>query len=218
MTIKTAKEAIETANDALNLYHKELDQLVPWNGLKEEITKLDTATYAREKADQVGNVKTQLLNVIDEYDSATQTIYEWCGLSTTLLKTYANLFNGSDVAKEVMQTKFVANVLDHGIKKIQKTQGNLDECIVSFTKTSEHLTSLGNANLKGTVDKALIDTKQTKEKIIEKMQKMDELKTRVGESHADAVEENGAEHRQKAIEAAEHLIADCTQYRNNHAH
>lgn len=204
------KEAIDTANDALELYNKVLDQLVPWKGFKEEITKLDTATLSRENADHAGNVKTQLLNVIDEYDSATQSIYEWCALSESLLKTYIAL-QGGDAAKQAMQRKFVANVLDHGMKKIVKAQGHLDECIDCFSKTSEHLTPLGNANLKSTVEKALTDTKQTKEKLYEKVQKMTELKAICGESNSNATDETGA------IEAAEKLIATCNDYRNNHA-
>lgn len=283
MAIATAKEAIDTANDALNLYNKVLDQIVPWNGFKEMIKKYDMggADYSHESANLIGKIKTQLLNVKDEYDSATQTIYEWCGISINLLKTYINLFNGGDASKQTVQKKFVANVLDNGMKKIQKAQEKLDDVIVYLNKTSEHLTALGNRlyndydenseyfrhrkerivrqshqaaeeksgptgatgiastlieekllrelkerlnsirefneNLKTTVDQALIDAKQTKEKLDAKMQRMNELKTRVAESEPYALDDHVAELRNSAIQSAENLIANCNDYRNNHA-
>lgn len=222
MTIKTAKDAIDTASGALDLYNKVLDQTVPWNGIKDQITKLDTDVTAcsRENANHIGSVKTQLLNVIDEYDSATQAIYEWCGLSTSLLNTYIALFTNNTESKQKLQKKFMANVLDHGIKNIQKAQGKLDQCINYFNLTSGHLASLESCpikeNLTPTVDKALIDTKQTKEKLDEKLQKMNELKTQIGDSEPYVVDDAATEGHHVVIESAQQFIANCNQYRDHH--
>lgn len=223
MSIEISKEAIEIANEALNLYNKELDQVVPWKGLKEEITKLDTNVVAcsHESADRIGNLKTELLNIIDEYDSATQTIYEWCGLSAGYLKTYINLFDANNESKRKLQKKFVTNVLEHGTKKIEKAQENLDQCIDCFNRTSGHLASLSssevNGNLKPTIDQALAKTKQTKDKLNEKMQKMKELKIEVIKSEPEEVLSDSVnELRQRTIASAEQLIANCNEYRKNH--
>lgn len=145
MAIKTSKDAIDTVNDALKLYNEVLDRIVPWKDLKEALKKLDTsaAEYSYRSADLVGNIKTHLLNTIDAYDGVTQNIYEWCGLSTSLLTTYAKLFNDGNTSKQTAQKTLVVKVLENGMKQMEKAQRNLDVCTTNLNKTSEYLTSLG---------------------------------------------------------------------------
>ncbi len=77
---ETAKTAIETADKALDLYNKVLDQLIPWKTFEETIKELTRYKdeYSQKSSTLVGEVKTLLLDCQDKYFESTQSVYEWC--------------------------------------------------------------------------------------------------------------------------------------------
>ena len=85
------------------------DQIVPWKSFKEASEKLNDpgAEYSKECANLLGGLKTQLMNIIDAYDSSTQTFYELCGIWTPLLTTYTKLFTDGTASKQTVQRKFM---------------------------------------------------------------------------------------------------------------
>lgn len=81
-TVEVVKNAIETADGALNLYNKYLDQVIPWQTFDETIKELSRfkQEYSQAASVLVGDIKTLLMDSQDKYFEATQTVYEWCGV------------------------------------------------------------------------------------------------------------------------------------------
>ncbi|CAK0696328.1 hypothetical protein FGAF437_25080 [Escherichia coli] len=86
-TVEVVKNAIETADGALDLYNKYLDQVIPWQTFDETIKELSRfkQEYSQAASVLVGDIKTLLMDSQDKYFEATQTVYEWCGVATQLL-------------------------------------------------------------------------------------------------------------------------------------
>lgn len=89
-TVEVVKNAIETADGALDLYNKYLDQVIPWQTFDETIKELSRfkQEYSQAASVLVGDIKTLLMDSQDKYFEATQTVYEWCGVATQLLAAY----------------------------------------------------------------------------------------------------------------------------------
>lgn len=115
--------------------------------IKETLSKLDkpapAADYSHKSADFLGRIKTHLMNSKDAYDSATQSIYEWCGLSKSLLATYIKLSNDGNASKQTAQNTMLVKVLENGMKQMERAQEKLDVCAANLNATSETLTALG---------------------------------------------------------------------------
>ncbi len=94
-TVEVVKNAIETADGALDLYNKYLDQVIPWQTFDETIKELSRfkQEYSQAASVLVGDIKTLLMDSQDKYFEATQTVYEWCGVATQLLAVYILLFD-----------------------------------------------------------------------------------------------------------------------------
>ncbi len=94
-TVEVVKNAIETADGALDLYNKYLDQVIPWQTFDETIKELSRfkQEYSQAASVLVGDIKTLLMDSQDKYFEATQTVYEWCGVATQLLAAYIFLFD-----------------------------------------------------------------------------------------------------------------------------
>ncbi len=94
-TAETVKTAIDTADRALELYNKVLDQVIPWNTFNDTVKELSCfkEEYSQSASTLVGEIKTLLMNSQDRYFEATQVVYEWCGVTTPLLTAYLSLFN-----------------------------------------------------------------------------------------------------------------------------
>ena len=81
-TVEVVKNAIETADGALDLYNKYLDQVIPWQTFDETIKELSRfkQEYSQAASVLVGDIKTLLMDSQDKYFEATQTVYGmvWC--------------------------------------------------------------------------------------------------------------------------------------------
>lgn len=262
-----------------------MDQNVPWESFKEVVKDLGTTStdYSRVSADLVGNIQTELMNAIDTYNSATQSMYEWCGTTKQLLSTYVNLFHDGNASKQMVQTGSLINILENQKQKIETAQTELATCTEhlnsiaqfsallenrlnhDFDDSSEYFRSklarilrkshdpavekchwipwCGNGstdidsteekltrelkeklssirqfheNLKAQAYQAFVDVRAIEEKSNDKIEAIDEQKTRVGQIEAYDVLDLIAELRSSAIESANNLIANCDEYRNKH--
>lgn len=143
--IEIAKEGIDAVDKALDLYNKVFDQIVPWKTLNETIEKLDKfrQDYSQEAANLIGNTKTLMMDGMDAYFRATQSVYEWCGLAVPLLKAYKKLYEGAmNQGKFTAQRTLLLKVLDDGIAKMEKAQDELAASSKSFNDSAGKLTSL----------------------------------------------------------------------------
>lgn len=68
-TVEVVKNAIETADGALDLYNKYLDQVIPWQTFDETIKELSRfkQEYSQAASVLVGNIKTLLMDSQDKY-------------------------------------------------------------------------------------------------------------------------------------------------------
>ncbi|MBP8813134.1 MAG: hemolysin E [Laribacter sp.] len=141
---ETAKTAIETADKALDLYNKVLDQLIPWKTFEETIKELTRYKdeYSQKSSTLVGEVKTLLLDCQDKYFESTQSVYEWCGVSGQLLTAYLKLFEEPNEKKAEAQKAILIKVLDEGILKMKASMDCLGRCSSSFNAAAGKLLAL----------------------------------------------------------------------------
>lgn len=102
--------------------------------------------YSVESASLLGEIKTLIMNALDQYFQSTQAIFEWCGLASELLTDYLELFNQIDESTFNNQKEIMIEVLSEGITKMEQAQKNLGESSSSFNDASGKLSSL-NARL-----------------------------------------------------------------------
>ncbi|EEU9258149.1 hemolysin HlyE [Escherichia coli] len=143
-TVEVVKNAIETADGALDLYNKYLDQVIPWQTFDETIKELSRfkQEYSQAASVLVGDIKTLLMDSQDKYFEATQTVYEWCGVATQLLAAYIFLFDEYNEKKASAQKDILIKVLDDGITKLNEAQKSLLVSSQSFNNASGKLLAL----------------------------------------------------------------------------
>lgn len=149
--IATAEAAVEVfdrgvsaANNALDLYNKIYDQVMPWKKLEEALKVLDERRddYSVESGSLLGVIKTLIMNALDQYFQSTQVIFEWCGVAVELLRDYLELFDKIDESTFNNQKAILIEVLSDGITKMEQAQKNLGESSSSFNDASGKLASL----------------------------------------------------------------------------
>lgn len=140
--VELIDKSIKTAEEALDLYNKVVDQLVPWKTFEETITNIERYKddYSKEAAELVGKTKTLLLDSQDKYYMSTQSIYRWCGLTIKIIPIFIKTLDTSDQSD--FQHKLIMKVLDDGIEKINDAIKLLGESSASFNLTSGNLTAL----------------------------------------------------------------------------
>lgn len=149
-----AKEGIDALDKAVDLYNKILDKAIPWAELNKTIQKLDEfrADYSQQAANLLGTIQTQLKNGMDAYFRATQSVYEWCGLSINLLNAYRKLFNDQmNQDKFNAQRAILLKILTNGIEKMNAAQRELGTAASAFNEGYGKLTAL-NTQLKNDFD------------------------------------------------------------------
>lgn len=145
------REGIQTADKALELYNKVLDQVIPWGTLEETIKNLTQfeTDYSKETAKLIGEIKQLLLNAQNYYHESTQVVYEWCGLTVNLLPAYISFLkkSGKDNEEVKAQKQLILKILDDGIEKMTISQKKLADSSMTFNKASGQLVEL-NERLK----------------------------------------------------------------------
>ena len=142
--VDIVQSGLEASDQALDLYNKVLDQVIPWATFEQTIKELTRyeKDYSDESGQIVGKVKTLLLNSQDQYLKATQSVYEWCGIASNLLKAYITLFDDYDANKAAAQKSILLKVLGDGIVKMEEAQSSLQDSSTSFNNASGELSAL----------------------------------------------------------------------------
>lgn len=136
------KDSIETADQALDLYNKVLDQIVPWGTFEETLTRIDEykEDYSAKAAELVGKVQTKLQDSKDCYFQAVSEVYIWCGVAKAVLPAYVNSI--TDPEKAASQLPLILKVLDKGITSIDRGIEQLQNSSMSFNAASGELLAL----------------------------------------------------------------------------
>ncbi|MFP1591214.1 hemolysin HlyE [Escherichia coli] len=141
-TVEVVKNAIETADGALDLYNKYLDQVIPWQTFDETIKELSRfkQEYSQAASVLVGDIKTLLMDSQDKYFEATQTVYEWCGVATQLLAAY--IFIIDKLMKNMHAEEHLSSGTHSAFTKLMKAQKSLLVSSQSFNNASGKLLAL----------------------------------------------------------------------------
>lgn len=102
--------------------------------------------YSAATAELVDEIKTFLLDSKHDYFNATQSIYEWCGESTTLLEAYLELFNNTDYDHERLDTEktILSLILAERITKMNEAVKMISKSSMIFIEISRKLETLEN--------------------------------------------------------------------------
>jgi len=154
--IVIAEKAIKAGTNAIDLYNKMVDQVIPWKLLR--VTKIisdlkaNKEQYSTDAAAIVEEVQTLLMNSKDSYASSTGTVYRYCQKAVQPLQRFNALFeNMSDplagslaaAAQLILFKEFLKQVhlaMDTAIKELEKSNE-------SFNKAAGRITTL-DARLK----------------------------------------------------------------------
>lgn len=144
LVMATIKEGIEGTNEALNMYDKLIERVVPWKEFKESLAELDKYRndFSAENALLIGDVKTHMMNGIDAYFYASQNTFEWASFSVSHLKLFIDLFNGHDAKKFETQKRLIIELLDNGVAQMGAAHAELGNAVFSFSSAIGKLTAL----------------------------------------------------------------------------
>lgn len=142
--IQMTKGGVEAMNNALGLYNKVLDQIIPWKTFEDTVKELDrySSEYSSESAQLVSEIKSLMNNAHDSYHGATQYIYEWCSSTIQFLGNYRQLFDKRPSNAYEQLKAILIQVLDNGTKKMDAAQTKLLQSSASFNNAAGKLTTL----------------------------------------------------------------------------
>jgi hemolysin E len=143
-TAVTIQKGIKATHGAIDLYNRAIDRMIPWdtfNAIVQELTRYQEH-YSVQASGLVSKIKTLLLNSLGAYDTATQSVYEWSGITCALLNSYLKLFENYDEKKAAAQKDILLNTLDYGIAKMTMVQDMLTKSSKSFNEASGNLIAL----------------------------------------------------------------------------
>lgn len=78
--------------------------------------------FSRQNADLLGQIKTNLLNAIDYYYSASQSVYEFSSYAPPTLQRFIQFFDKSDPTTVANQRKLIVLILENALKHLAKGQ------------------------------------------------------------------------------------------------
>lgn len=141
--IQVAKKSTATANEILDLYGG-VDTRVPWTEFKKILPVFDKYSndYSAKSAFLVGNIKTNIMNAIDEYFESSRHISEHCSLVMPLLKAYAQLFSDYSASKAKTQNLLLQKVLGDGVQRTKLAQNELEKISTNLHSADNTLSKL----------------------------------------------------------------------------
>lgn len=133
---------IRPISRALGFYNRELDQVVPWKMYERTVKDLDRYEYSKESGQLVGEVKALMMDIQGNYFASTESVSEWCSLTTKLMAPYLDLFNKSSAKTFEAQMMFFIKMLNDAAAKISAAQVTLEQSSVNFNNVAAKLTTL----------------------------------------------------------------------------
>lgn len=218
---ETHKEAIDTLTKALTLY----DTLKLWDTFDETVVKLNEyrGEFSTERQYLIADIRTYMVNSKDAFWSSTQSIYEWCGLTTSLLSAYNKVSTNLDQTKFSAQRSLLLKVLDNGLKQMNEaleklgvTSKNFNEAttrLVSLVPYLQDRTELIRTFFKETterVNKQITLIEEISGKLKDELRLIQDLRAQI---EVLGTFEGTTELQEDVFESANNLIKKCREYR-----
>lgn len=141
--MQVANSSIRTAERILDMFDN-IDQRVPWPLLKEKMSTFHKhrADFSPEAFEIMENIKTYVLNSIEEHFEAMRQIFEWCSLVVPLLTPYDQLSVHHTETTVKVQNNLLQKVINNGLAAMTKAQGNVVKMSENFILAYGKLVSL----------------------------------------------------------------------------
>lgn len=146
MDLKTANKAVQTTDDAIKLYGKILDNILPWKAFNETLAELDKykSDYSEKSAALIGDIKNLMKDGVNAYYHASEYIFGWCDLTTPILVKYQRLFNEHNPHVVYKQKAILVDALTKGVGEMQAAQDSISKSSLSFNGATGKLTTLNS--------------------------------------------------------------------------
>lgn len=137
---------IEAVRVALSRYDNLSERFIPWKGVKDSLVDFDKIPekMAVDISAQIGRIKTDMTNGIDQYFDAFPSMSEWANLTASHLTMFVELFNANDAEKARQQKQLLIEMLDKSVAQMSATQTKLDKSALSFKSAGGVLTVIRN--------------------------------------------------------------------------
>jgi len=148
--VDIAEKANKAVSNAIDVYNKMVDQVIPWATFDGIISNLkgNKDQYSAAAAVIVGEVQKLLMDSKDNYDSSTGAVYRWCQSAVPLLQGFMALFESiSDPEAAKAQLLLFKDTLNMGQLAMELAINELENSKKSFNEAAGKLTTL-NAQLK----------------------------------------------------------------------
>lgn len=121
----------------MDIYQKVLKDL-PWNSLKSSLDNLEQYRndYSSSAASIISEIKGHMSSGIEAYKRSSRNIFDWCNFAVQRLDSYVQLFNGLNPSNIQKQKQILIEMLDEGIKKMDKAQEELGNSSSRYWKSN----------------------------------------------------------------------------------
>lgn len=137
-------EAFDVANQAQHTFNYVLGPTEPYKTLSQNIDHLEQpdSQLTEANANLLGQIKTSFLNGFDSYDSAVQTLREFCTAAPQTLQSYLNYHQQSNPSYEKVKNRNLLRFLDNLLQKYGKGQKAVHEISTAFGQAFRHFKAL----------------------------------------------------------------------------
>lgn len=146
------KELLESAEKAIASYSKIIDDLIPKLKYPEaELFPSYRYYYSAATGQNVGELKTTLLDGDTNFFNAKQSIYNLCGESIETLEAYKSLLDDQNDESAAARKYLLSEVLDSEIQYLQEGDNNIKQTSAnlntSLSKLGDLITQLQSDHL-----------------------------------------------------------------------
>lgn len=144
LVLTTINEAVNATNEALNVYDKLIENVIPWDRFKVNLDEMEKLSddVSTETGLFFGQIKTDMLDGFDGYFHASSKIYEWVSLVESHMKLYVKLFDNHDAQRAETQKVFLIKMLENGIAQLTEAVAELGKSSQDFKSVRDKLLAL----------------------------------------------------------------------------
>lgn len=137
-------EAFDVANQVQQLFNYVLGPPESFKILKQNEKQLEQpdSQLTAPNTNLLGQIKTSSLDGFDSFDTASQTLREYCSVAPQSLQNYINYFQQSKPAYDKVKNRHLLRFLDSALQKYGKGQKDVLAISNSFSQASRQLQTL----------------------------------------------------------------------------
>lgn len=160
-------DSIRAVSKALDLYDILIRSVLNVKDFEQLLAELNEYGngFTLENTSFIANVKTHIMNGIDAYLQALQSIYESVSFAESQLKMFIKLFDGYDEKKAKSQKRVLSEMLNNAARQMQVARTKLHSTASSFNLADPSLKTLASYRLGSEFDEAIENFEKNLEEI-----------------------------------------------------